>query len=77
MAFNFDTVKSTEKREENSLSLKGIGFRKIPDFGGPVKEGRVVNYTCPACKQVLAEAVTKNGKVRGWCGVKGQYVGGG
>jgi len=76
MTFNFDTVKSTEKKEENSPILKGTQFSKVQDAVSPTKIGKVKDFTCPACKEVLAEAVTINGKVRGWCGVKHQYVGG-
>lgn len=76
MPLNYDTVKSTEKKEESSPMANSIKFRRLPDIVGPVVMGRVKNFTCPVCGEILKEAVTTNGKVQGWCTVKHQYIGG-
>ena len=74
MALNYSTVKETEKKEEVVLSLKDTGFVKKPGTRGPVVLSRVKDFTCPACGKLLSEVVSINGKVRGWCGVKHEYV---
>jgi len=75
MPLNYDTVKSTEKKEEASPILSNSKFKKLPDFGGPTSKGIGRNFTCTACGEVLDEVVTTNGKVKGWCGVKHQLIG--
>lgn len=73
MGFDYDTVKSLERQEE-LRHPKGTEPARPPNVGGPAKREVVRDFTCPACGQVLEEAVAINGKVRGWCGIKHEYV---
>lgn len=76
MPFDYNTVELTEKKEELSPIANNLKLKRLPDIGGPVVMSRVKNFICPVCGEILKEAVTTNGKVKGWCGVKHQYVGG-
>ena len=76
MSYSYDTVKSTERIKERSSQRNDTKLNRAEDIRSEVVIGRIKNFKCPACGEVLEEAVTINGEVRGWCGIKHQYVGG-
>jgi len=65
-SFDEDTVSNSERVLER-LTSKPLP-NNIPE-AKPVVMGRVQNFTCPGCQEVLPEALTINGRVQGWCGI--------
>ena len=71
---NEETVASTEGILERSQRIKPPQFSNIPQLDSKVSIKIIQNFTCPACKELLEEAITINGKVMGWCGNTHSYV---
>lgn len=63
-----ETVAATEKNTERHQASNSPSKLPKPEPLGEVVIKKVRNFTCPACKVVLSEAVAINGKVTGWCG---------
>lgn len=70
-SFDEDTVSNSERVLER-LTSKPIP-NNIPE-AKPVVIGRVQNFTCPGCQEVIPEVLTINGRVRGWCGKAHTYI---
>jgi len=69
-----ETVAASEKNSEKRQGKSSGSFPNRPELPSKVEVGRVSNFTCPACQEVLPEAVTINGKVSGWCGNTHTYI---
>jgi protein-disulfide isomerase len=63
-----DTVSATEKKYERIASVHSPKLSNASGTPKKVAIGRVENFTCPACNQNLEEAISINGRVKGWCG---------
>lgn len=83
MIFDSDqTVSITEKfsksaemaKFELSHMQKLSEMVKISPIRSEVTMEKIKNFICPACKETLTEVVFINGKIRGWCGIKGIFV---
>lgn len=70
-----DTVSNSERTLER---LTGTHLPKPPNKvhpdPKPVTLGRTQNFTCPACMEVLKEAISINGRIQGWCGTTHTYI---
>jgi len=71
---NEETVASTEGILERSQNIKSPKLPNIPKRESKVTIARIQNFTCPACQELLKEAISINGKVRGWCGNTHTYI---
>jgi hypothetical protein len=69
-----ETVISTEDIVERARSLNPFKFTKIPELNSKVTAKITKDFTCPACHQLLQNAISTNGKVSGWCGNSHEYV---
>lgn len=69
-----DTINFSERILERSQGALLPKLQKAPELDSKVTIARIENFICPACKEVLEEVVTINGKVRGWCGNTHTYV---
>lgn len=63
-----ETVAATERNKERLQESKSPNGFTAPKLSSQVIVKTIKNFTCPACKVVLSEAVAINGKVTGWCG---------
>ena len=71
-----ETVSLDEKTSDKRLGAKLPHFTKPVDVRSKFTKEIVKNFACPACGETLSEAIAYNGKVRGWCGRTGKYIGG-
>jgi len=69
-----ETVTSREGILERSSRTSLLKSPNIPKLDSQVTTKRVENFTCPACKEALKEAITVNGRVKGWCGNTHTYI---
>jgi hypothetical protein len=74
MVKDAETVTSTERileRSQGPQQLRGIN---APELNPEVTITRIKNFICPACKEVIPEVVSVNGRVQGWCGNTHTYI---
>jgi protein-disulfide isomerase len=66
MSYDADTVDTLEKVVERSPDGKVFTLSKAYNPPLEVVTTRVQDFTCPACSEVVAEAIATNGRIRGW-----------